>query len=317
MEQNDKDLEQMESKVLQDCDASESAANSQQPTVETPAKKTSRMKERKIQYAGRITLGIALIIVGVLITAGLFMPSLDLTKLAKFAPLILVALGLEILVSSIRHGDRQVKVGFGMVILCLFLIGGSVCFSLLPEVWKVFNPEARAAVAKEESQKEREIYAQIDPTSVKGLDVYASTDYYGPEREIKWNAMVQLSDQFESKEQFGAAVAELLHVLAEKDFSYVSINAESAQEEYEFTTNSAYALADTTAEQLVKLVDHRMYLLDQDMSYTSRSEEVYNEMKESGLLVDAEALKQAFEEGKEEGYQSAMNEMQNDYSELG
>ncbi len=317
MEQNDKDLEQMESTMPQDCDASESAANSQQPAVETPAKKSSRMKERKIQYAGRITLGIALIIVGVLITAGLFMPSMDLTKLAKFAPLILVALGLEILVSSIRHGDRQVKVGFGMVILCLFLIGGSVCFSLLPEVWKVFNPEERAAVVREESQKEREIYAQIDPTSVRHLHVYAIANSYGPESNIEWNADVQLSDQFESKEQFSAAAAEILQILAKEDISDVSIFAHSEQDEYEFTTDSAYALADVTGEQLLKLVDHRMYLLDQDMSYTSRSEEVYNEMKESGLLVDAEALKQAFEEGKQLGYQTAMDEMQDGYSELG
>lgn len=317
MEQNDKDLEQMESTMQQDCDASESTANDQQPAVETPAKKSSRMKERKIQYAGRITLGIALIIVGVLITVGLFMPSLDLTKLAKFAPLILVALGLEILVSSIRHGDRQVKVGFGMVILCLFLIGGSVCFSLLPEVWKVFNPEARAAVVKEESQKEREIYAQIDPTSVREVVVYANTSYYGQGTNIEWNARVHLPDSFESKEQFSVVAADILQVLAKEDISYALIYSNGTQDEYELRTNSAYALADVTGEQLVKLVDHRKIFLDQDMSYTSRSEEVYSEMKESGLLVDAEALKQAFEEGKQLGYQSAMNEMQGDYAELG
>ncbi len=223
MEQNDKDLEQMASAVMQDCDVNEYTANDQRPTVETPAKKTSPVKERKIQYAGRITLGIALIIVGVLITAGLFMPGLDLTKLAKFAPLILVALGLEILVSSIRHGDRQVKVGFGMVILCLFLIGGSVCFALLPEVWKVFNPEVHAAVEKEESQKEREIYAQIDPTSIKEVVVYANTSYYGQESDIEWNARVHLPDNFESKEQFSVAAADVLQVLAKEDVSYACI----------------------------------------------------------------------------------------------
>ncbi len=75
-------------------------------------------------------------------------------------------------------------------------------------------------------------------------------------------------------------------------------------------------MADATAEQLVKLVDHRKIFLDQDMSYTSKSEERYNEMKESGLLVDAEALKQAFEEGKQLGYQSAMDEMRDGSSEL-
>lgn len=311
MEQNDKDLAQMESKVMQDCDENKSAENSQQD------EKTLCRKERKIQYAGRITLGIALIIVGVLITAGLFMPSLDLTKLAKFAPLILVALGLEILVSSIRHGDRQVKVGFGMVILCLFLIGGSVCFSLLPEVWKGFDPEARAAVEKEESQKEREIYAQIDPTSVRETVVYANTSYYGQENDIEWNARVHLPDDFESKEQFSAAAADILQVLAKEDISYACIYSNGTQDEYEFSTNSAYALADVTGEQLVKLVEHRKIFLDQDMSYTSRSEEVYHEMKESGLLVDAEALERAFEEGKQKGYQTAVDEMQDENSDLG
>lgn len=312
MEQNNKDLEQMKSTVMQNCDVNESAENSQQS-----ANKTAYKKERKIQYAGRITLGIALIIVGVLITAGLLMPSWNLTKLAKFAPLILVALGLEIVLSSIRHGDCQVKVGFGMVILCLFLIGGSICFSLLPEVWKVVNPEARAAVSKEESQKEREIYAQIDPTSVREVEIYASTTYYGQESDIEWNARVHLPDGFESKEQFSAAAADILHVLAKEDISYVLIYSNGTQDEYEFSTNSAYALADVTGEQLVKLVDHRKCFLDQDMSYTARTEEKYNEMKESGLLVDAEALELAFEEGRQLGYQTAMDEMQDENSELG
>lgn len=319
MERNSKDFEAMEPSAWPNCDAADTTANNDENTQTTSAEKAEKaahVKEQRPRYAGRVTLGIALVVMGLLMVAGLLFPDLDLTKLAKFAPLILVALGLEILVSSMRHPDCQVKVGFGMVFLSLFLIGGSVCFSLLPEVWAAFNPEGQVEVNQEASRKERAVYAEIDPTSISDFRIYGNTSFYGSAMDVEWHASVTLPGNFESKEQFSAAAAEILHALAKEDISDASIHAGNEQESYELFTNGVYAFADVTGEQLEKLVDHRKCILNQNMDYTSVTEARYAEMQENGLLVDAEALKQAYEEGKQDGYRDALEESERNDAEL-
>ncbi len=268
-------------------------------------------KTQKAYYAGRITIGIALIIIGVVITADLLMPRMDLIKLAKVAPLILVVFGLEILITAMRHKDGPVKVGFGMVVLCLFLVGGSIGFALLGEVLDNVNPQVLAQVKAQSKEKEQAVYAQIDPTSVRDFEIFANANYALADT-TEWYASMKLTDAFENKEQFSAAAAEILHLLAQQDVTTANIYAESKKESYILSVEGVYAMAEVTGPQLEKLVQHSIRIMDENMSYKQVSEEKYTEMKQAGMLVDAEALKTAYEKGEDAGYQKALEEIAND-----
>lgn len=273
------------------------------------AQKGAFVKPMRAHYAGRITLGVSLIVVGVMITAGLLMPSLDLVKLAKFAPLILVVLGLEILVTAARYTDRQVKVGFGMVFLCLILIMGSVGLAVVPAVCDALHLEQWDQVAQQAQEKERAIYAQVEPASIKELHIHGGRESLFDET-VEWYASVRLPGSFENKTQFSETAANILHILAEQDITDVYIRTEDERESYALSLHGVYAFGNVEAAQLEKLVEHSVNVLDANMMEISVSEQKYQEMKESGMLADAQALKDAYEEGKADGYQSAVKDLQ-------
>ena len=61
---------------------------------------------------GYLTLGVALILTGLLHHRQLYNAGLDIVTVAKMAPLVLVALGLEILWVTARHGSNRLKYDF-------------------------------------------------------------------------------------------------------------------------------------------------------------------------------------------------------------
>lgn len=327
-EQNKDDLMQLDDPVMDaearelndvETGAAEEAAPAMYAEEETSAKQ--RKKEAKKQakaekaataaprYVGRFTLGIAMIVMGVLITASLFHSTLDLTKLARLAPLMLVLLGAEILVAAARRGDRQVKVGFGMTILCLFIICGSVCFAILPTMWEQYNTTRWERMEKAGTMEEQ-IYEQLTPATLKGVSV----NFYGNDfsnEPAHFHANVTLADTFQDKESFSEKAAEVLRVMAAQDLDYVYLEAGTETDLYSLSVEHIGAYANIQAKDLLKLVNHNVYYVDENMNFNSVSEERYQQMKEKNLLADAEALKHAYEEGKNIGREEAYQEMQN------
>ena len=334
-EHNEKDLMQLEEPVVdaqaRELDDSEVEAEPEMNVKSTVEKKAPSAKQRKKEakqqakaekaakaaaprYVGRITLGVAMIIMGLLITVGLFQPSLDLTKLARLAPLMLVVLGVEILVASFRRGDRQVKIGFGMTILCLFIIGGSVCFSIIPVAWEQMSG-ARVEYEEKVNAIEEQIYAQLDPTTIRHLAVYS---YNGAYTDVpKWfHATVTLADTFQDKEAFSEKAAEVLQIMAlTQELRHVELESGDESDMYSLSVDHVSAYKDVQAADLVKLVNHNVYYLDRHMEFNSMSEERYQQMKQDNLLADAEALKQAYEEGKHMGREEAYAEMDGEANE--
>ena len=67
---------------------------------------------------GRITLGLALIAMGILLLIGLFNPGFSIMAAAKCAPVILIFIGVEILVSTFLAKGRQIKYDFLSMFVC-------------------------------------------------------------------------------------------------------------------------------------------------------------------------------------------------------
>lgn len=77
-------------------------------------------KERRV---GTFTLGLTLLIFGVLFGLHLFFPSLDYLFVFRLWPIIFIILGSEILISSIGKKDLTFRYDFAAIlIICLLMV---------------------------------------------------------------------------------------------------------------------------------------------------------------------------------------------------
>ena len=60
---------------------------------------------RRVRRVGTFTMGLCLVIAGIALVAGMFRPGWDMLNLFKLTPLVLVALGAELLAASAAKGD--------------------------------------------------------------------------------------------------------------------------------------------------------------------------------------------------------------------
>lgn len=97
------------------------------------------VRPKKVRRVGRIAFAVLLIAAGVLLLLQQFMPQFDLIGIVRFAPVLLIVLGIEMLVYSARP-DIQVKFDWLSVLGCGFVlcvVGGA---SLVPLLWGYVNP---------------------------------------------------------------------------------------------------------------------------------------------------------------------------------
>ena len=81
---------------------------------------------RPQRRVGTFTLGVVLVAAGCAMLASLLRPELDIGWLLKASPLILVALGVETLLSA--RGGGRVKYDWLGMILCFLLVGAAMVF---------------------------------------------------------------------------------------------------------------------------------------------------------------------------------------------
>ncbi|MDD3346604.1 hypothetical protein [Oscillibacter sp.] len=94
--------------------------------------------EAPVRRVGTFTLGAVLILAGALMALSLFFPGLDLRWALQGAPLILVSLGVETLLSA-RSGGRVRYDWVGMA-LCFLLVCAALC--LYAMAWALlYHPE--------------------------------------------------------------------------------------------------------------------------------------------------------------------------------
>ena len=125
----------------------------QQPEMQqTPPKKQRRV--------GTVAFGLTLVAAGVLLVAKTFVPALDLITIARFAPAILVVLGVEVLVYAARP-DVVLKYDFLSMFATAFillLIGGA---SLVPLAVQYLSPEWDGTISRMRSQLEQRVYDAV------------------------------------------------------------------------------------------------------------------------------------------------------------
>ena len=172
-------------------------------------------KQPPLRRVGSFTLGVCLIAAGIFFLLTYFVPGFPTQPVLRIVPAAgLVLLGGEVLFFAARPG--RWKYDFWSVLICLMLMGGCFCLSLLPVVWDELGPERNQASMKLSQQYTADAYAQIrksDPDApVKDIsgNVYLYTGAVKTLEDIDGGSGyvtldVELSGSYGSAEQFAQA----------------------------------------------------------------------------------------------------------------
>lgn len=237
---------------------------------------------------GSLTLGVCLIAAGIFFGCYYFVPGFDgqlVLKIASAAGLVL--LGCEVLFFACRPG--RWKYDFWSVLICLVLMGGCFCLSLLPVVWEEIGPERNQASMKLSQQYTADAYTQIrkfDPDApVKDIsgNVYLYTGAVKTLEDIDGGSGyvtldVELSGSYGSAEQFAQACRSmtdavqqcrpqpdtLIFAWSPDNDPEESLGTGTLQQVEQYTLELVgIAQLDWTADQMVKQTEVQ-YLLDEE-----------------------------------------------------
>ncbi len=276
---------------------------------ETPEMQPQKpAKEFPPRRVGSFTLGACLIAAGIFFLCCHFVPGFDWKLVLKIAPAAgLILLGGEVLFFAAR--PSRWKYDFWSVLICLVLMGGCFCLSLLPVVWEDFSPERRQTSTKLSQEYTVEAYDKIKETasdvSVKdiGGNVYLYTsdpktleDIHDGNGYVSLN--VQLFGSYDSAEEFAQScrsVTDAVQKCTVQPNSLVitwspesdpgqSLDSGRPQGVEQYTLElDGIAQLDWTADQMAKQTEVQ-YLLDEENDQPDEPEEAEGSSAESSEL---------------------------------
>ena len=261
-------------------------------------------KQPPLRRVGSFTLGACLIAAGIFFLLTYFVPGFPTQPVLRIVPAAgLVMLGGEVLFFAARPG--RWKYDFWSVLICLVLMGGCFCLSLLPVVWDELGPERNQASMKLSQQYTADAYAQIrksDPDApVKDIsgNVYLYTGAVKTLEDIDGGSGyvtldVELSGSYGSAEQFAQACRSmtdavqqcrpqpdtLIFAWSPDNDPEESLGTGTLQQVERYTLKLVgIAQLDWTAEQMAKQTEIQ-YLLDEENEETAESEAFSEESAE-------------------------------------
>lgn len=133
---------------------------------------------KKVRRVGSVAFALVLIVAGVLLIVYQLMPQFNLLKILKFSPVILIALGIEMLYYSAKS-DVKVKFDWLAMLGTAFILCVVGTAALLPMAISEWGPTRNYAQNRIESQKTDAIYNALtaNPT-LKAKTNYVSVDVW-------------------------------------------------------------------------------------------------------------------------------------------
>ena len=204
--------------------------------------------KQPVRRVGTLTMGLSLIAVGIVALICMIDPNFDLTLVVKFAPLIFVFLGIEILVGYFfaRKGEK-LKYDFLSGFVCFLLICGAAGVSTLPYLWDYWGPQVYQQQEQLSEQIEETMYSRLSSNKgIRSLDVYLNlndryskdTTYDTLPATANIHMNIALFGPFEDEKAFARACKNILTKIADYPVNFTSINFSSDWE------NDGYANLD-------------------------------------------------------------------------
>ncbi len=226
------------------------------------AKKPKRDKARPTRRVGTFTMGLTLILCGLLLCAWLLHPGDWVFSVLRFAPLVLVALGAELLIMNARFQGVRLKYDFLSILLSCILILVSLC-GAAASAWasSILNEPGHYQQLRDALRES--CSEALEREDVAGVDVYYS--YSWPEcssqtlaeakRSDRLSLAVELPGRYDDAAAFASDARDVIRALCEEGFApgSLSIWARSAytDQEYQICVDGLYAenlsLAELTA----------------------------------------------------------------------
>lgn len=234
-----------------------------------------RQERPKVRRVGFFTLGIALILTGSCIAASMILPDFPLFTVAKLAPLVLVALGVEVLWANARKGDAQLKYDLLSMFVCFVLICASMGAATLPILLRYYGPDREYTERRLEQELEEQLNEKLPDGIV--LDGYSYVDLNRMEfdremtlADLKTEDLVRvnltLAGAYADENAFAEACAQMLPALRELGVDQVDFHSENGDDQWELQIGGPFQM-NASAQELAVQVTHMVRYWEDD-SYT-------------------------------------------------
>ncbi len=234
-----------------------------------------RQERPKVRRVGFFTLGIALILTGGCIAASMILPDFPLFTVAKLAPLVLVALGVEVLWANARKGDAQLKYDLLSMFVCFVLICASMGAATLPILLRYYGPDREYTEQRLEQELEEQLNEKLPDGIV--LDGYSYVDLNRMEfdremtlADLKTEDLVRvnltLAGAYADENAFAEACAQMLPALRELGVDQVDFHSENGDDQWELQIGGPFQM-NASAQELAVQVTHMVRYWEDD-SYT-------------------------------------------------
>lgn len=183
-------------------------------TAAPNAAETAAPRPKKVRRVGTVAFALLLIAAGILLLVQQFVPDFDLLAIVRFAPVLLIVLGAEVLYYSAKP-DVEVKFGWLSILGCAFTLMVVGCAALIPLVWDYAGPARDQARTRYNDELQNAAYEALtdDPdlkARVNSLRVnvwfnhFERTDYTLQSGDTVELAVELLPDTYADAEAFAA-----------------------------------------------------------------------------------------------------------------
>lgn len=241
-----------------------------------PRRAQKMCQERpKVRRVGFFTLGIALILTGGCIAASMILPDFPLFTVAKLAPLVLVALGVEVLWANARKGDAQLKYDLLSMFVCFVLICASMGAATLPILLRYYGPDREYTERRLEQELEEQLNEKLPDGIVLDGYSYVNLNRMEFDREmtladLKTEDLVRvnltLAGAYADENAFAEACAQMLPALRELGVDQVDFHSENGDDQWELQIGGPFQM-NASAQELTVQVTHMVRYWEDD-SYT-------------------------------------------------
>lgn len=267
--------------------AAQDAAGVRTPAAPCPPPLPLRPPVRRV---GTLTLGLALIATGLVITAAFFVPNFDVVFAAKLAPLVLVFLGAEVLWATAHPDGRRIKFDFLSAFVGFVLICASLCAATLPVVWRWYGPDRALTQQRLAGELEDQLFDQLGDQDLLRCSVWVNLSTGDFDRQMtaadlrpgdQVGANITLGGTVESADDFAARVAALLPALRQAGVTQVYFFWGDDADQWDLDLYGDFAMS-ASAETLAGLARHQLYLTDAD------GDSYWAEEDEAAALADGQ-----------------------------
>lgn len=290
------------------------------PPVSNPA--PASQPPQKVRRVGTFAFGLVLIAAGVLILTAIFVPGWNPLPVLRFAPVILIVLGIEVLLYASRP-NVLLKYDFLSMVACAFIIvvvGGA---SIVPSLWAWIGPENQTRQMRVTAQLEDAVYDAI--TADRTLKNVVTDTRTGIYNDVFFDANINdlsdlgrygsyvrftLAPTYDTAEKFAAACKKIMTACA--DLPIAEMDFQTAQNAFQEEPYPGFSLH--SRGRILQNADAATIALSvntwweyQGNSFDSR-QRLESWMQSEQESVEPQSLEDAYEAGYEEGYFNALVE---------